>query len=98
MSDAIGVAQAVAEETRLQILHRLMEGPAAVAELVTLAQSIASKDEALDDCLRRLRRSANTRRLASMRERIQTAQDTGQDDEMHSLLTAYQQHVKGGER
>jgi len=28
------VAQAVAEATRLQILHRLMEGPAAVAELV----------------------------------------------------------------
>jgi DNA-binding transcriptional ArsR family regulator len=34
MSKAISVAQAVAEETRLQILHRLMEGPAAVAELV----------------------------------------------------------------
>ena len=28
------LAQAVAEATRLQILHRLMEGPAAVAELV----------------------------------------------------------------
>jgi len=34
MSKAINVAQAIAEETRLQILHRLMEGPAAVAELV----------------------------------------------------------------
>jgi len=34
MRNEIGVAQAVAEETRLQILHRLMEGPAAVAELV----------------------------------------------------------------
>jgi DNA-binding transcriptional ArsR family regulator len=34
MKNPIDVAQAVAEETRLQILHRLMEGPAAVAELV----------------------------------------------------------------
>lgn len=34
MNKEIGVAQAVAEETRLMILHRLMEGPAAVAEII----------------------------------------------------------------
>jgi DNA-binding transcriptional ArsR family regulator len=34
VTQELGVAQAVAEETRLAILHRLMEGPAAVAELV----------------------------------------------------------------
>ena len=71
---------------------------AAVTELVTLAQSVSSKEEALDDCLRRLRHSANTRRLASLRERIQIAQDTGREDEMQTLLTAYQQQVKGGAR
>ena len=86
--------------TPAHVVSRLsVEGQGAVvAELVTLAQSIASKDEALNDCLRRLRRSANTRRLASLREQIQSAQDTGQEDETHTLLTAYQQQVKGGER
>jgi replicative DNA helicase len=86
--------------TPAHVVSRLSaEGQGAVvAELVTLAQSIASKDEALNDCLRRLSRSAHARRLASMREQIQSAQDTGQEDEMHTLLTAYQQHVKGGER
>ena len=34
MTRELDVAQAVAEETRLEILHRLMEGPSAVAELV----------------------------------------------------------------
>jgi len=34
MKKQIDVAQAVAEETRLQILHRLMEGPTPVSELV----------------------------------------------------------------
>src|SRR3989338_3864547 len=71
---------------------------AAVTELVTLAQSVSSKEEALDDCLRRLRHSANTRRLTSLRERIQTAQDAGREREMRTLLMEYQQQVKGGAR
>ena len=71
---------------------------AAVTELVTLAQSVSSKEEALDDCLRRLRHSANTRRLTSLREQIQTAQDAGREREMRTLLAEYQQHVKGGAR
>jgi DNA primase len=85
--------------TPAQVVSRLSaEGQgSAVAELVTLAQSIASKDEALNDCLRRLRRRGNVRRLTSLRVQIQAAQDTGQEDEMHALLTAYQQQVKGGE-
>lgn len=42
MTGEISIAQAVAEETRLQILHRLMEGPAAVAELVAESEKSQS--------------------------------------------------------
>jgi DNA-binding transcriptional ArsR family regulator len=38
----IAVAQALADETRLDILHRLMEGPAAVSELVAESEKSQS--------------------------------------------------------
>ena len=69
---------------------------ALVAELIALAQSVSSKDEALTDCLRRVRATARTRRLAQLREQIQAAQDAGREQTMHELLADYQRQVKGG--
>jgi DNA primase len=84
--------------TPAQIVSRLTaDGQGAVVtELITLAQSVSSKDEAMADCLRRIRTTARRRQLEQLRTQIQTAQDAGQEREMHEMLAEYQHLVKGG--
>jgi DNA primase len=69
-----------------------------VTSLVEFARSIEAKDEALDDCVRRLRASTRKRHLANLREQIRAAQDAGADAEVGRLLAEYQTQVqaKGG--
>jgi len=69
---------------------------ALVAELVELARSIASKDEAFEECLRRLRANRRRRHFAQLREQLDTAQAAGQEAEVQRLLVAYQEQLKGG--
>jgi DNA primase len=72
------------------------EGLAAlVSGLVELAQATAAKDEAFDDCLRRLRASTRRRELAALREQIRAAQGAGHETELQRLLTEYQQCLVG---
>ena len=68
---------------------------ALVTELVQFAQSVASKDEAFADCMRRLRANAHKRQLGLLREQLQAAQTAGQDRDVHRLLVEYQRQVKG---
>ncbi|MBI2104223.1 MAG: DNA primase [Candidatus Omnitrophica bacterium] len=78
-----------------QVASRLSEEGqgAAVAELVELAGATPSKDEAFEDCARRIRAAARTRELAAMREQIQTAQEAGHEAEVQRLLAAYQHEL-----
>jgi len=86
--------------TPAQIVSRLTaDGQGAVVtDLITLAQSVSSKDEAMADCLRRIGTTARARRLEQLRTQIQTAQDAGQEQKMHEMLAEYQHLVKGGVR
>ena len=81
--------------TPAHVVSRLLDegegGP--VAELVELAQSLSSKEEAFDDCLRRLRAEAGSRTRAQLREHIRTAHEAGQDVEVQRLLAEYQRHL-----
>jgi len=83
--------------TPAQIVSRLTtDGQgAAVTELITLAQSVSLKDEAMADCLRRIGTTARARQLERLRTQIQTAQDAGQEQKMHEMLAEYQHLVKG---
>jgi DNA primase len=84
--------------TPAQLVSRLTaDGHGAlVTELISLAQSVAPKDEAIADCLRRIGTSARARKLEQLRTQIQTAQDAGQEQQLHEMLAEYQQLVKGG--
>jgi DNA primase len=84
--------------TPAQVISRLTEeGLAAlVTELIGLAQSIASGEHALRDCLRRLHADTESRELSRLRERIRAAQETGQEDEVQQLLVEYQRHLNVG--
>ena len=68
-------------------------GGGIVAELVELASSLSSKDEAFDDCLRRLRATAANRQLAELREQIRAAHEAGHEVEVRRLLAEYQQRL-----
>lgn len=79
--------------TPAQIVSRLVnEGYGAlISELVELAQSIASKDEAFEDGLRRLRAHAHQGHLETLREEIRLAHEAGHEAQVQQLLAAYQQ-------
>ena len=89
------LAAAGAPVSPAQVVSRLSdEGQAAlITELVELAQSIASKDEAFADCLRRVRVNARTRELANLREQLRAAQDAGLGGEVQRLLAEYQHRL-----
>ena len=81
-----------------QVISRLAdEGQGAlVTELVSTVQSLSSKDQAFEECLRRVRAHAQKQLLEQLRDQMRVAQDAGADTEVRRLLTAYQEQVKGG--
>ena len=81
--------------TPAQVVSRTdeLESGALIASLVELTQSIASPDEALEDCLRRIQAQAHGRQLAELRDRLRSAQATGQDEAVRRLLTEYQRNL-----
>ena len=82
-----------------QIISRL-EGQGMeplVAELVELAQTVSSKEQAFRDCVDRLAADAHKRRVFSLRDRIQEAQRSGHEREVTQLLQDYQRLVKGSD-
>ncbi|MBI3083045.1 MAG: DNA primase [Candidatus Omnitrophica bacterium] len=81
--------------TPAHVVSRLLEDGdgGLVTELVELANSVASKEEALDDCLRRLRANARRRELAQFREQIRAAHEAGQEVEVRRLLAEYQHRL-----
>ena len=66
---------------------------ALVAALVELVQSIASPEDAFEDCVRRLHANTRKRELANLREQIRAAQDAGHDSEVQRLLAEYQRRL-----
>jgi len=78
------------------IVSRLSEEGqgALVTELVHLAQSVSAKEDAFADCLRRVHDHARRRHLEELRVQLQSAQERGQDRDLHRLLSEYQQLVK----
>ena len=78
--------------TPAQVVSRLSEDGqgALVAELVELAQTVSSKEDAFEDCLRRVRTAARTRELANLREQIRAAQEARHEKEVKRLLAEYQ--------
>ena len=84
--------------TPAQVVSRLPDPAQAglVTALVELAQSLASKEVALEDCVRRLLDQRERRTLAALRERIEAAQHAGQTDDVQRLLTDYQQRLPAG--
>ena len=92
----ISELQAAGEQaTPAQVVSRLSaEGLGAlVAELAELAQSVAEKPAALDDCVNRLAGRRRQRELTALREQIQLAQDAGREPDVHRLLAEYQQRL-----
>ena len=82
--------------TPAHVVSRVLEDGygALIGELVQLAQSIASKDEACEDGLRRLRAHAHHRELEALREQIRIAHEAGHETEVQELLTVYQQQFR----
>ena len=64
-----------------------------VTELVELAHSIAAKEEAFEDCLRRVRANTHKHELANLRDQIRAAQEAGRESDVHRLLAEYQRHL-----
>ena len=81
--------------TPAHVVSRLPESGqgALVSALVELAQATAAKDDALQDCLRRIRANTRKRELANVREQIRAAQDAGHESEVERLLADYQQRL-----
>ena len=68
--------------------------PAAlVTELVELAQSVSARDEAFEECVRRLESRARSHELLLLRERLRAAQDAGHERDVKQLLVEYQQRL-----
>lgn len=80
------------------VVSRLLESGHGdiVAELVELAQSLASKDAAFEDCLKRLRATAHKRVQARLREEIRLAHAAGREDDVKRLLSELQTVHQGG--
>ena len=85
-----------AEPTPAQVISRLAEpeGGALVSELVEMAQSVADRDGAWRDCVKRLQASGRKRQLAELRQRLGEAQDGGRESDVVRLLNQYQRLVK----
>ena len=81
--------------TPASVVSRLPEGGdgALVTALVELAQTAASKDEAFEDCVRRLADNARKRERAKLQEQIRTAQEAGREAEVTRLVAEYQQQL-----
>ncbi len=82
--------------TAAQIISRLSNegGEATITALLELAQSITAKPEALDDCVRRVRRLAQERRRNESLEQLKAAEAAGQEEEIQRSLVAYQQRLR----
>ena len=82
--------------TPAQVVSRLSEEGQSglVTELVELAQSVPSKEEAFADCLRRVQDYARRRHLEDLRGQLQSAQESGRERDLQRLLVEYQQLVK----
>ena len=81
--------------TPASVVSRLPEAGdgALVTALVELAQTAASKDEAFEDCVRRLADNARKRERAKLQEQIRTAQEAGREAEVTRLVAEYQQQL-----
>jgi len=84
--------------TSAQVVSRLSEvgEEALVTELIASTQTLASQEDAFQDCLRRVRTSAHKRELAQLRRQLETAQEAGHETDVQRLLVEYQRQVKGG--
>ncbi len=82
--------------TPAQVVSRLSEEGhgALVTALVELAQSVSSKHDALDDCLRRLSGNARRRQLTVSLEQLRSAQAAGYEEEIERSLVEYQQRLR----
>ena len=65
-----------------------------VSELVQLAQTVAHRDQAFQECVRRLKSKARQERLAGLQTKLATAQQAGRERDVSELLKQYQQMVK----
>jgi DNA primase len=81
--------------TPAHVVSRLLEEGQGglVTELVELAQSLASKEDAFDDCLRRLRAEVGERVRAQLREHIRAAHEAGEEREVRRLMAEYQRRL-----
>ena len=81
--------------TPAQVVSRLSEegSGALVSELVERAQSVMSKDEALEDCVHRLQMNTHKRHLAKLREQMRIAQEAGHEAKVQRLLAEYQERL-----
>jgi DNA primase len=79
--------------TPAHVVSRLPEAgdSALVTALVGEAQSTPLKDEAFEDCLRRLEAASRKRQRDQLVEQIRTAQDAGQERDVKRLLAELQQ-------
>jgi DNA primase len=89
------LASAGRPATPAHVVSRLLdEGQGGlVTELVELAQSLASKEDAFGDCLRRLRAEADARVRVRLRERIRAAHEAGEEREVRRLMADYQRRL-----
>ena len=81
--------------TTAQVISRLSDTGqgSLVTALVELAQSVAAKAQALEDCIRRVQANTRKHHLKQLQEQIRIAQDSGNERTMQHLLTEYQQVV-----
>ena len=79
--------------TPAQVISRLSEQGQGelVTALVELAQSVSLKDEAFEDCVKRLQAGQRKRELAQLRDQMRVAQDSGREQVVRQLLSDYQQ-------
>ena len=78
-----------------RVVSRLLESGHGdvVAQLVELAQSLASKEAAFEDCLKRLRATAHKRVQERLREEIRLAHAAGREDDVKRLLNELQRQM-----
>jgi len=82
--------------TAAKVISRLTSEEMAglVSELVQLARSVPAKEEALRECVQRLRSDARKQDLTNLREQLRAAEQRGEAHEVEQLLVRYQQLVK----
>lgn len=85
-------------EASLQEVARRLKRHAAsavVAQALMLSDGIEDVARAVEDCVRAIRREAVRRRLRDLQARIQTAETTGDEQQVTSLIGEYNQLMKG---